>query len=324
MYPTLSFSPLQWRQRVVLCGKVHKKAELMKILSTGKSNEIVLTGKSRERAAYFLNNPTFVSVPPKYAATVMLIGEGDHRKKEECAKPLEANLFSKNPFEVFMLQRVSTMAFAPNAVVFPGGRVDARDTDPRLPWVDSPFIQTARQQGLSEEVIRGVVVAAARELFEECGVVLAGYNETHVVDVQENPLGNEIRKALTEHELSFAEALIAHNLILRSDLLTLCSRWVTPKFEPRRYDTFFFVAHLPKGQCPDAHTSEARSASWVNPSLALKEAAEGNLLLLPPTRCNLSVLARLKEGDEIANIGASLEPTMLVPSFNEGGDLVLR
>jgi 8-oxo-dGTP pyrophosphatase MutT (NUDIX family) len=36
--------------------------------------------------------------------------------------------------EVFMLRRVSQMAFAPSTMVFPGGGVDVRDGEQALPW----------------------------------------------------------------------------------------------------------------------------------------------------------------------------------------------
>ena len=36
--------------------------------------------------------------------------------------------------------------------------------------------------------------------------------------------------------------------MLRADLLGAWAHWITPAFEPRRYDTRFFVAALPRGQ----------------------------------------------------------------------------
>ena len=38
------------------------------------------------------------------------------------------------PVDVFMLRRASTMAFTPDAVVFPGGGMDARDVECAVPW----------------------------------------------------------------------------------------------------------------------------------------------------------------------------------------------
>ncbi len=53
--------------------------------------------------------------------------------------------------------------------------------------------------------------------------------------------------ALEARELSFTDFLDRRGLRLRTDLLRLWGSWVTPVFEPRRYDTRFFVAALPDG-----------------------------------------------------------------------------
>ena len=60
--------------------------------------------------------------------------------------------------------------------------------------------------------------------------------------------GRPTARALEARELSFTEFLDRRGLVLRTDLLRLWGSWVTPVFEPRRYDTRFFVARLPEGQ----------------------------------------------------------------------------
>ena len=66
--------------------------------------------------------------------------------------------------EVFMVVRHHEIDFASGALVFPGGKVD-----PRMPmpaWAElAPYAGTAPD--------RAFVVAAARETFEEAGLVLA-------------------------------------------------------------------------------------------------------------------------------------------------------
>ncbi|MEV0647749.1 NUDIX hydrolase [Phytomonospora sp. NPDC050363] len=66
------------------------------------------------------------------------------------------------------------------------------------------------------------------------------------------------------------------------------SRWVTPEFEPRRYDTWFYVAALPGGQEPANLGSEADRTTWVSPELALDRHRE---MMLPPTAVTLDELA---------------------------------
>ena len=63
------------------------------------------------------------------------------------------------------------------------------------------------------------------------------------------------------------------------------ARWLTPEFEPRRFDTFFFLAALPPGQHPAEAAGEADHALWVSPAEAR------SLPMLPPTRHTLATLA---------------------------------
>lgn len=66
---------------------------------------------------------------------------------------------------------------------------------------------------------------------------------------------------------------------LAADLLRPWARWITPEFEPRRYDTYFFVAALPAGREPQDISGEADRTCWARPADALS----GGLPMLPPT-----------------------------------------
>jgi 8-oxo-dGTP pyrophosphatase MutT (NUDIX family) len=62
------------------------------------------------------------------------------------------------------------------------------------------------------------------------------------------------------------------------------ARWITPEFEPRRYDTRFFVAVLPQGQLPEyVEGGEADRAIWLRPADAVEQHVAGALAMLPPT-----------------------------------------
>jgi len=126
-------------------------------------------------------------------------------------------------------------------------------------------------------------VAAVCEVFEECGVLLAGPDVDSVVGDVSGVGWQAERKALLSRELSLAQLLIGRGLILRSDLLRARARWVTPEFEPRRYDTRIFAALLPAGQIADDQTSEADHADWADPVRLLEDYARGSALMLPPT-----------------------------------------
>lgn len=188
-----------------------------------------------------------------------------------------------NGVEIFMLRRSSTMEFAPRMMVFPGGGVDPRDADPGLPWAGPSPAEWGRLLVADEATARELVVAAVREVFEECGVLLAGPDVDSVVGDVSGSEWQAERAALLSRELSLSQMLVGRGLVLRSDLLRARAHWITPEFEPKRYDTRFFAALLPAGQIADDQTSEADHADWADPVRLLEDYASGVALMLPPT-----------------------------------------
>lgn len=225
---------------------------------------------------------------PRTAATVMLVRDGA----------------PGDGVEVFMLRRVASMAFAPRMWVFPGGGVDPRDADPDLPWAGPPVAEWAERLGCDEGLARSLVAAAVREVFEECGVLLAGSSPQEVVADLRDPAWERERAGLLDRSHSLTELLQRRGLVLRSDLLNARARWITPEFEPRRYDTYFFSALLPDGQIPDDASSEADVASWAVPGQLIAQAAAGQANLMPPTRvCLEAVEAATSAAAFVAEVG---------------------
>jgi 8-oxo-dGTP pyrophosphatase MutT (NUDIX family) len=210
---------------------------------------------------------------PRPAATVMFVRDG------------AAGL------EVFMLRRVATMAFAPRTMVFPGGGVDPRDADPRLPWGGPTPAEWAERLKTDEATARELVAAAVREVFEECGVLLAGPSADSVVADVRSPHWHQQRQGLLDRSHSLAEVLIGHDLVLRSDLLAYRAHWITPEFEPRRYDTRFFAAAVPTGQSADDQSTEADTADWVAAAELLEAQRRGEAMMLPPTLVSVEEIA---------------------------------
>jgi 8-oxo-dGTP pyrophosphatase MutT (NUDIX family) len=68
------------------------------------------------------------------------------------------------------------------------------------------------------------------------------------------------------------------------------TRWITPEFEPRRYDTYFFVAGLPDGQDAADISGEADRTEWLAPAAALARMQAGDIVMLPPTSVTLGDL----------------------------------
>jgi 8-oxo-dGTP pyrophosphatase MutT (NUDIX family) len=77
------------------------------------------------------------------------------------------------------------------------------------------------------------------------------------------------------------------------------AHWVTPEFEPRRYDTHFFVAELPVTQRARDLSGETDRAEWTSPAAALAAQRDGRIALMPPT---LSILLELADSGSIAEI----------------------
>ncbi|MFF2504047.1 NUDIX hydrolase [Streptomyces sp. NPDC058067] len=247
-----------------------------------------------------------VAAVPRRAATVMLLRDG-------AAGP-----------EVHMLRRRASMAFAGGAYAYPGGGVDPRDDESVVRWAGPSRDAWAARLGVDERSAQAIVCAAVRETYEEAGVLLAGPDGTSVVGDTTGESWEADREALVARELSFGEFLARRGLVLRTDLLGAWARWITPEFEPRRYDTWFFVAALPAGQRTRNASTEADRTVWIRPGDAAEGYDKGELMMMPPTIATLRALAGF-ESAEGALLGAAardLEP-VLARARMEGGEIVL-
>ncbi|MCZ4509420.1 NUDIX hydrolase [Streptomyces sp. ActVer] len=249
---------------------------------------------------------TLTPVAPRRAATVMLLKDTD-------STPV-----------VHMLRRRASMAFAGGAYAYPGGGVDPRDDDRQIRWAGPTRAWWASRLGVDETTAQAIVCAAVRETYEEAGVLLAGPTEDTVVGDTTGEEWEADRAALVARDLSFAEFLERRGLVLRSDLLGAWTRWITPEFEPRRYDTWFFVAALPEGQRTRNASTEADRTVWIRPADARDGYDKGDLLMMPPTIATLRQLGAYATAAEAlaAAPGRDMTP-VLAQARLEGGELVL-
>jgi 8-oxo-dGTP pyrophosphatase MutT (NUDIX family) len=216
-----------------------------------------------------------------------------------------------------MIRRPASMAFAPGAYVFPGGSVDARDAHAGVGWVGPDAGEWGAMLDAPPDLARALVCAAVRETFEESGVLLAGPAPDTVVSDTSGEEWEAARQALLAGEVSLAELLRDRGLVLRADLLRPWSRWVTPVTEERRYDTRFFAAALPGGQCARDVGGEADQAAWVDPAEALAAAGRREISLLPPTAVTL---AELRGHGHVAGVlAARRRVTVLLPEVTLDG-----
>lgn len=267
----------------------------------------------------------FVPVAPRKASTVMLVRPADpaHPAPYRSTTPAAQRKAAPNGIELFMIRRQKSMSFAPDVVAFPGGRVDPKDSDPAVPWAGPTPAQWAAKLDQTEDDARRILVAAVREVFEECGVLLAGPDAGSVVHDVSTPAWAEERRRLAAHEQSLAEVLIRHQLHIRTDLLSYCANWVTPEFSPKRYDTFFFAALCPEGQTPDDCTSEVSIADWVEPQWAFDLGDTGEITLLPPTVYNLNFIYHAKDLNDLLHADRPHIQFMEQGAIDENGDCVV-
>ncbi|MET9507445.1 NUDIX hydrolase [Streptomyces flavidovirens] len=243
---------------------------------------------------------------PKRAATVMLL-------RDTAAGPA-----------VHMLRRRASMAFAGGAYAYPGGGVDPRDDDHQVGWAGPSLDDWARRLGVDAASAQAIVCAAVRETYEEAGVLLAGPTAGTVVGDTTGDDWEADRRALVARELSFADFLQRRSLVLRSDLLGAWARWITPEFEPKRYDTWFFVAALPNGQRTRNASTEADRTVWISPAEAAAGYDKGELLMMPPTISTLRTLQPYATAAEALAGAADQDMTpVLAQARLEGDELVL-
>jgi glyoxylase-like metal-dependent hydrolase (beta-lactamase superfamily II)/8-oxo-dGTP pyrophosphatase MutT (NUDIX family) len=175
--------------------------------------------------------------------------------------------------EVFWVRRGAPLRFAGGFHAFPGGKVD-RD-DARVPVA-----------GASGEAA-AAVAAAARELFEEAGVLVAGWAEGLARAERE-----AARRRILAGELDFGGFVSRHGLTLDASDFLAAGRWVTPALYPLRYDARFFLVRIPEGEEATVWPGELAAGEWVATAEALRGWERGEVLLHPPTLWPLQCLDR--------------------------------
>ena len=207
---------------------------------------------------------------------------------------------SPDGIQVWIQERVHTMRNYPGHVVFPGGGVDPRDFPPRSwdsgeLWAGRSVVSMARRMGVTKYKAHALVFAAARELFEEAGTLLAIREDGLVSDASRY---HRERELLESHEISFTEFLEHNGMRVDTDMFLPWSRWAGED-NNHWFDTFFFIGVLPEGQEPDGETGEADDAGWFDPQLVLDGWRAGLVRLAIPTWAQLKRLASYRSVQEV-------------------------
>lgn len=154
-----------------------------------------------------------------------------------------------------------------------------------------------------------VLAGVVRETFEETGVLLARHQDGRPVETETLAgLPDDARRRVEDHELDFVTLLAEHGLQPDISGLRALSRWITPEGEPRRYDTYFFLAALPEGQSPGTLSFEGVDSRWTTATAALADFRSGRHQLMPPTWAQFRALAAAADLDAALAVEGTLDP----------------
>jgi len=226
-------------------------------------------------------------VDPVPSATILLL-RGDHAS-----------------LEVFMVVRHHEIDFASGALVFPGGKVDAQDADPDL----IEFCDGAAPDAGA----RSIQIAAIREAYEECGVLLARpAGSTQLIDGARLQGLEASRASIHSGAITLRGFLQQNELRLACDMLVPFAHWITPTMMPKRFDTHFFVAEAPADQVALHDGHESVDSLWINPADAMRAAEDGRYTVIFPTLRQVEKLARaVSPADAIARARSDRIVTVL-------------
>lgn len=171
--------------------------------------------------------------------------------------------------QVLLLHRVKKASSFASAHVFPGGAL-SKTHDGAIPDISDPG---RHQDGPAYRL------AAIRETFEECGILLAkskssGKLFTGVSD-EEREQG---RRAVHAGSVKFTELLDKWGATPDTDALIPFTRWVTPPNVPKRFTTQMYIYFLPLNS--SSPTKKAASAG-TPPQSGVQE--EDELVIPNPT-----------------------------------------
>lgn len=248
------------------------------------------TGPAHGRTGFILLefDPSRKTTPPREAATVVIVRDG------------------ARGIEVFCVRRHAKSAFMGGALVFPGGKVDAKDEDPR--WLDQATTVDSRSALFATDPThaRALAVAACRETLEE-GLILPTRPA-----LANDALGDLLRETQAE---GFLEVLIRRKIVLDVERLAPFARWVTPEAESRRFDARFYLLALPDGQVGKHDEHETTMSMWARPEDVLDAAADGRFFLAPPTSRTLELLANERDVHGAFRLAARQSLLPVCPEF---------
>ena len=261
-------------------SRVRLPPETLRFTTAGRS---ACSARQLVASTYYCQLVTELLVPSP-AATVVVLRDG------------------ATGLEVFMVRRHEGSSFMGGAHVFPGGRVDPADRDSAdEQWCDGINAAARRLDDLAPADAVAFHVAAARELFEEAGVLLARDSTGPFVSLAGDEVHERFKASRADvHSAlrSLRQIIEQEHLRLALDALVPFAHWITPPEESRRFDTRFFLTRAPANQTPAHDETETTESAWISPSAAIALCRREEIRLPIPTWTTLRELEPFTSVDD--------------------------
>lgn len=206
---------------------------------------------------------------------------------------------------VLWAQRNPQLAFLGGWRAFPGGKLEAGDAQIKI-------------ENCADAESEKFVVCAAREVFEEIGVLLARGGE-RLTRGQIASLHDD----LISGRMNFAEVLAHWRLRIDARDFFYAGFWTTPAFSPARFKTRFFLAVCPPKQTPRAAIAELQNVEFVSPADALAKQNRAKVLISPPVFLMLQILQSEISNVEHQNL-KEIAASLLETSLQTNGEIPER
>jgi glyoxylase-like metal-dependent hydrolase (beta-lactamase superfamily II)/8-oxo-dGTP pyrophosphatase MutT (NUDIX family) len=164
------------------------------------------------------------------------------------------------------------LSFLPGWHAFPGGKLEKSDYETAV-------------ENCADKDLAALIVCAAREAFEETGVLLSRGGDK-LTKGQRASLHDD----LCSGRDTFADILKNWDLSLDAEDFQFVGAWTTPPFSPVRFKTRFFLAVCPPKQTPFAASGELETVEFIHAENALKKWQNGEILCAPPILSTFRVI----------------------------------
>lgn len=204
--------------------------------------------------------------------------------------------------EVLMARRTGSASFAGGLWVFPGGVVEQVDS--------SDLAMRLLGPGASDVEAAPFMSAALRETAEEINAFVTTAPPPARLRVTLGGLdGEELLSAMDAAGLRFAD-------------VTYWSNWITPRSQPKRYDTRFFIVEVDAELGFEPDGTEIVEVAWLSPSTALAGRKDTYRMMFPTIR-NLVRLARFDTPGQAITDAADQQVSAIEPApvLDETGTL---